>query len=123
MISAQTLRVYREGKPLHTFPDHALAPRPHQAALLPAPIALLHGLALVVQLLALGERELEFRAAALVEVKLERNQGHAFAVDGADQLVDLLSVQKKLAWPFRQMIEAVGLQIFRNIGVDQPDLA
>ena len=25
MISAQTLRVCREGKPLHTFPDHALA--------------------------------------------------------------------------------------------------
>jgi hypothetical protein len=23
MISAQTLRVCREGKPLHTFPDHA----------------------------------------------------------------------------------------------------
>ena len=30
MISAQTLRVCREGKPLHTFPDHALhAPPPH----------------------------------------------------------------------------------------------
>jgi hypothetical protein len=24
MISAQTRRVCREGKPLHTFPDHAL---------------------------------------------------------------------------------------------------
>src|SRR5258708_36212886 len=24
MISAQTLRVCREGKPLHTFPDHAV---------------------------------------------------------------------------------------------------
>jgi hypothetical protein len=24
MISAQTLRVCREGRPLHTFPDHAL---------------------------------------------------------------------------------------------------
>src|ERR1700733_14550099 len=24
MISAQTLRICREGKPLHTFPDHAL---------------------------------------------------------------------------------------------------
>jgi HEAT repeats len=27
MISAQTLRVCREGKPLHTFPDHALTAR------------------------------------------------------------------------------------------------
>jgi hypothetical protein len=26
MISAQTLRVCREGKPVPTFPDHALAP-------------------------------------------------------------------------------------------------
>src|SRR6516164_4546644 len=33
MISAQTLRVCREGKPLHTFPDHALAgPRFHREA-------------------------------------------------------------------------------------------
>ena len=28
MISAQTLRVWREGKPLHTFPDHALGEIP-----------------------------------------------------------------------------------------------
>src|SRR5271165_5362001 len=100
-----------------------LSPRPHQAALLPAPVALLHRLALVVQLLALGERELQLGAAALVEVKLERDQGHAFAVDRADQLVDLLSVQQQLARPLGQMIEAVGLQIFGNIGVDEPDLA
>src|SRR5262245_60856408 len=29
MISAQTRRVCREGKPLHTFPDHALPPLAH----------------------------------------------------------------------------------------------
>src|SRR5216683_2199918 len=29
MISAQTLRVCRDGKPLHTFPDHALRRRCH----------------------------------------------------------------------------------------------
>jgi len=31
MISAQTLRVCREGKPLHTFPDHALGSKLNQA--------------------------------------------------------------------------------------------
>ena len=32
MISAQTLRVCREGKPLRTFPDHALALNEHTLA-------------------------------------------------------------------------------------------
>ena len=32
-------------------------------------------------------------------------------------------MHQQLARPFRGMIEAVGLQIFRNIGVDQPDFA
>jgi hypothetical protein len=32
-------------------------------------------------------------------------------------------MQEQFTWPFRRMIETIGLQIFRNIGVDQPDLA
>src|SRR5438105_15724866 len=39
------------------------SPRPHQAALLPAPVALLLAFALVVQLLALGDRQQQFGAA------------------------------------------------------------
>jgi len=32
-------------------------------------------------------------------------------------------VQQQLARPFRLVVEAVGLEIFRNVGIDQPDLA
>src|SRR5690242_4303706 len=50
--------------------DCRLSPRPHQAALLPAPVAFLFALALVVQLLALGDRQQQLGAAALVEIEL-----------------------------------------------------
>src|SRR5258708_4813842 len=100
-----------------------LSPRPQQAALLPAPVALFLALALVVQLLALGHRQQQLGAAAFVEVKLEWDQRHAVAIDRAHQLVDLLPVQQQLARPLRLMVEAISLQIFRNISVDQPDLA
>jgi hypothetical protein len=36
---------------------------------------------------------------------------------------DLTAVQQQLARPLRRVIETIGLQIFRNIGVDQPNLA
>ena len=55
--------------------------RPQQPALLPVPVALLLGFALVVQLLALGQRDLQLRAALGVEVHLERHEGHALARD------------------------------------------
>src|SRR5262245_49391244 len=101
----------------------ASSPRPHQAALLPAPVALFLGLTLVMQLLALGDRELKLRAAPLVKVKLERDQRHALAIDGADQLVDLPAVQQQFSRTLRLVVEAITLEIFRDIGVDQPDLA
>ena len=59
----------------------------------------------------------------LVEIELERHDGHALALDRADQPVDLALVQQQFARPLRRMIEAARLQIFRNVGIDQPDLA
>src|ERR1044072_560572 len=94
-----------------------------QAPLLAVPVALLLALALVVQLLALGERELDLGAALVVEIELQRHQGHAVALDRADQLVDLALVQQQFARTLRRVIEAPGLQIFGDVGIDQPDLA
>src|SRR5258707_13449348 len=88
------------------------------AALLPAPIALLLGLALVMQFLALGDGEQQLGAAAFIEIELERDQRHPLAVDRAQQFVDLLSMQQQLARPFRLVIEATGLQIFRASRAD-----
>src|SRR3546814_10537589 len=51
--------------------------RSHQARLLALPVLGLFRLALVVQLLALGERQFHLRPAALVEIDRQRNQRHA----------------------------------------------
>src|SRR5258705_5669510 len=87
----------------------------HQAALFAVPVALLLGFALVVQLLALGERKLDLGAALVVEIELERHQGHALPLDRADQLADLALVQQQFARTLRRVIEAPGLQILGDV--------
>src|SRR5262245_29851407 len=82
-----------------------LSPRAHQAALFAAPVTLLGGLALVVQLLALGDRQQQLGAATLIEIELERDQRHALAIDRAHQLVDLPAMQQQLSRPLRLVIE------------------
>src|SRR5436190_5200918 len=96
--------------------------RPHQAPALALPAALLLGLALVVELLAARQRQLDLGAALDVEIELERHQRHALALDRAHQLVDLVAMQKELARALGRMVEAAPLQVFRNRGIDQPDL-
>ena len=59
----------RDGSLAQDEANH-LPPRPQQAAFFPAPVALFLALALVVQLLALGDRQQQFRPAALVEIEL-----------------------------------------------------
>src|SRR5262245_18512850 len=88
----------------------------HQPRALAIPVALLLGLALVVQLLAASEAEFHFGAAARVEIHLQRDQREAFALRGTDQLRDLPLVQKQPARTARLVIEAVGLQVFGDIG-------
>src|SRR5437868_3357173 len=83
--------------------DSALVP--HQPAALARPVALLLGLALVVQLLALGERDLDLGATLVVEIDLQRHDRHALALDRSHQLVDLPPVQQELARTFLRVIE------------------
>src|SRR5690606_38973804 len=66
-----------------------------QPALFPVPVARLFGLALVVQLLALGEREFDLGAAAIVEIDLERHQRHALARNAGAQAIDLLAGEQQ----------------------------
>src|SRR5689334_20324567 len=84
------------------------SPCPQQAALLAAPIALLQGLALVVQLLALGNGQQQLCAAAFVEIQFERDQRQPLAVDRADQFVDLLLVQQQFSRALGLVVEAIG---------------
>src|SRR5437879_1447448 len=67
---------------------------PQQPSALPLPAALFLRFTLVVQLLAARERKLELGAALLVEIKLERYQRHALALDGAYKPVDLAAVKQ-----------------------------
>src|SRR6185437_12064958 len=95
----------------------------HQAALLALPIPLLLRLALVMQLLALGQAELDLGDPALVEIYLEGNDSHALALNGAGELADLLAMQQQLARTRGCMTVAAGLHIFGDVGVDQVKLA
>src|SRR5689334_16928407 len=96
---------------------------PQQPAALARPVALLLALALVMQLLAPGEGDLDLGAAFVVEIDFQRYDGHALALDRADQLVDLALMQQELARPFRLVVEAAGLLVLRDVGVEQPQLA
>src|SRR5215212_8720419 len=96
---------------------------PQQPAALAGPVALLLALAFVVQLLALGERNLDFGAAFVVEIDFQRHDCHALALDRADQLVDLALMQQELARPLRLMVVTAGLLVLRDVGVEQPQLA
>src|SRR5689334_6039243 len=78
---------------------------PQQAAAFAVPRALFQGLALIVQLLAARQRDLDLGAASLVEIELKRHHRHALALDRAGELVDLPLVQQQLARPFGQMIK------------------
>src|ERR1044071_1696056 len=96
---------------------------PQQPAPLARPIALLLGLTLVVQLLALCQRNLDLGATLVVEIDLERHDRHALALDRAHQLVDLPLVEEELARSFLRMVELAGLLVFGDVGIDQPQLA
>jgi len=76
-----------------------------------------------VRLLAGDEGNLDLGAAARIEIDLQRHDGAAFALDGADQLVDLLPVQQQLPRPPRLVVEAIAGGVDRDVGVDQPGFA
>ena len=60
-------------------------------------IPLGNGVTLIIKLLALGQSQLKLHPAMLVEIHLERNQRHPFALNGTSELVDLLLVQQQFA--------------------------
>src|SRR6185436_7086683 len=80
---------------------------PQQARLLPVPVALGSVRPLVVQLLALGQGEAQFGAAARIEIEFQRHHRHALALDGDGELGDLALVQQQSAWPLRLVLEEV----------------
>src|SRR5688572_5884760 len=68
----------------------------HQAGLLPLPVAVLLGRALVVLLLSLGQSDAQLGAAVL-PVQLQRHERVAATLDRADQPVQLRAAAQELA--------------------------
>src|SRR5262249_13411822 len=83
-----------------------------QTTSLTVPGPFLLGLALVMQLLAACQGQLDLGSALGIEIKLERHKRHSLTLDRTDQLVDLPAVQKQPARTLWWMIESVRLQIF-----------
>src|SRR3981081_1830417 len=79
-----------------------------QPGLVAAPVACLLGLSLVVQLLALGDAKLDLGDASQIEIDLQRHQRHAFALHRGGELARFAFPHKKLAYPTRLVIEAIG---------------
>ena len=82
-------------------------------------IAFAQAVALVVQLLALYQRNLYFNFALFVKIHLQRHEGLAALAHLAVELFDLGTVQQQLAPAQRLVVEAVGIGIGADVGVDQ----
>src|SRR5690606_38602493 len=101
----------------------ASSPVAHQARLVALPVAVLDRGALVVRLLALGERQLDRRPALAVEIDAEGYQRRALALDGADRLLDLALMEEQLAGPRGLVVEAVAVAELGDVAVDLPGVA
>src|SRR6056297_3702831 len=88
--------------------------------LLPVPVALGGGLALVVGLLALGDPDLDLGDAAMVEVQDQRHERHALALSLVPQARQFLARYQELAPAALLVTECLGLLVRRDIGIDQP---
>ena len=99
------------------------APLFHDARLLTSPVAQLFCLTFVMQLLALGDGNLDFCPAFIIKKYLERHNGHAFPLNSFFQFDNFAHPQKKFARTPPLVIELIGLQIFGDIGIDQKNLA
>src|SRR4051812_10758253 len=97
----------------------ASSPAAHRALHLALLLALADRLALVVRVLAAGQRDLDLRVLAL-EVDARRHDGQAALADAPDEAVDLTAVQQQLARPVRVVVRAGGGPVVRDVRVGRP---
>src|SRR5688572_2158590 len=112
---------------LHRPPD--AAPRLAASRVRQLPLDLALGFpvrdvpALVVELLAAPEPQLQLRLASRRDVDLERDEGQALGLGLAQELVDLPAMEQQLPVPLRLMVGPVAAFPGRDVGADQPRLA
>lgn len=90
---------------------------------LPVPVAFGLGLALVGQLFALGDTQLDLHDPTFVEIPFHRNDGHALARRGVPQPRQFALRDQKLATATLFMAPGLRLAIGGDVAVDQPKLA
>src|SRR5258705_11431801 len=91
-------------------------------ARLPIGLPAAERLALVVRLLALGERQ-QHLDAPFLEVELQRHEREALLDGPANQLADLVRVHQQLALPLLGVIGVAAVTVRADVHVHQPDLA
>ncbi|MPL60701.1 hypothetical protein SDC9_06262 [bioreactor metagenome] len=89
---------------------------------MPVPVALRLGFALVGKLLALGDAKQQLHPALLVEIHLQRHDGHALAPGGIPQPRELALRDEELAPAPLLMAEDARLLVGGDVAVDQPQL-
>ncbi len=101
----------------------ALAALLEQALLLAIPVALGRGFALVGDLLALGDADLQLRDSLVVEVKDKGDKGQALALRGVPEIGKLFARDKQLAAAAFLVAEHLGLFVGGDVAVDEPQLS
>ena len=99
-----------------------LASRLERALDLALGVALLHGIALVVELLATRKGDLHLDKALIVEIHLQRNDGEPLFLSLLLKVSDLLFMQEQLAAPIWIAVVDIALCKRRNMEVVQPYL-
>src|SRR5262249_23209224 len=116
----------RRAEPEADHPPRPDRPRVRLAAEAPLhlafELALLDRLALVADVLASRQGDLDLRARTL-EVEPRGNQGQPALLGLADQPLDLLAVHQQLARALRLVVVARGRPVRRDVDVVEPDLA
>src|SRR4051812_24643517 len=79
----------------------------------------LERLSLVECLAALGDAELDL-GDPLLEVERQRDHGVSLLARLDLEFIDLAAVEQQLAWPLRDVIHPVGLDVFGDVASEQP---
>ncbi len=85
-------------------------------------VAIAHGVAFVVELLALGEAELNF-SPAVFEVHLEGHEGEASLAQLDSDTSELLLVQQELSFAQGFVVVVAGVGVGRDVAVEQKEFA
>ena len=95
----------------------------HQAGLLALPITFGLGRALVLGLLTLRDADFDLRHAAMIEVEDQRDKRHALPLGRVPEIREFLAADQQLAAAALFVAEGFGLQVGRDVAVDEPELA